>query len=75
MSITPMRSKGHCHQARIGQFFTKGREPIDLKIVAVYLLFLTAFFLQMQYSDAETTKPPILFDSEFTQPQKLQLRF
>jgi hypothetical protein len=29
----------------------------------------------MQFSDAETSKPPILIDSEFTQPQKLQLRF
>jgi hypothetical protein len=35
---------------------------------------VAAFFTQMQYSDAET-KQPILIDSEFTQPEKLQLRF
>ncbi len=34
MSITPTKSKGCCHQARTGQFFTKSREPIDIKIAA-----------------------------------------
>ncbi len=75
MSITSAKSQGRRHQARTGQFFTKNRESIDLKIIAVNLLFLAAFFIQMQYSDAETTKPPILINSEFNQPQKLQLRF
>ena len=74
MSIASTKSKGNCHQARTGQFFPKSREPLDIKIAAVNLLFLAAFFLHMQYSDAET-KLPILIDSEFTQPQKLQLCF
>jgi hypothetical protein len=75
MSTTSAKSQGRHHQTRTGQFFTKAREPIDFKIIAVNILFLAAFFIQMQFSDAETTKPPILIDSEFTQPQKLQLRF
>jgi len=40
----------------------------------VNCLFLAAFVLQMQHSGAET-KQPILIDTEFTQPDKLQLRF
>jgi len=40
----------------------------------VNCLFLAAFVLQMQHSGAET-KQPILIDSEFTQPEKLQLHF
>ncbi len=39
-----------------------------------YIRFLAAFVLQMQHSGAET-KQPILIDTAFTQPQKLQLRF
>ncbi len=74
MLIPPAKSKGRHLQARTRQFFTKSREPLNIKVVAVNLLFLAAFSLQMQYSTAET-KPPILIHSEFTQPQKLQLRF
>jgi hypothetical protein len=40
----------------------------------VNLLFLAAFAIQMQHSGAET-KQPILIDTAFSQPQKLQLRF
>jgi len=40
----------------------------------VNCLFLAAFVLQMQHSGAET-KQPILIDTAFTQPDKLQLRF
>ncbi len=29
-----MKSKGHHHQARTGQFFTKSRGPLDIKIAA-----------------------------------------
>jgi hypothetical protein len=43
-------------------------------VTMVNFLFLTAFVFQMQYSGAET-KQPILIDSEFTQPEKMQLRF
>ena len=34
MSIASTKSKGNCHQARTGQFFTKSREPLDIKIAA-----------------------------------------
>jgi len=34
MSIASTKSKGHRHQARTGQFFTKSREPLDIKIAA-----------------------------------------
>jgi hypothetical protein len=34
MLIIPMKSKGRRHQACTGQFFTKNREPIDIKIAA-----------------------------------------
>jgi hypothetical protein len=74
MSLSSAEGQGHHHKTCTRQFFTKNRDPIDLKIVAVNLLFLAAFFTQMQFSDAET-KQPILIDSEFTQPEKLQLRF
>jgi len=40
----------------------------------VNCLFLAAFVLQMQHSGAET-KQPILIDTAFTQPDKLQLHF
>ncbi len=34
MSIAPTKSKGRCHQARTGQFFTKSGGPLDIKIAA-----------------------------------------
>jgi len=74
MSLSSVESQGHHHKTCTRQFFTKNRDPINLKIVAGKLLFLAAFFTQMQFSDAET-KQPILIDSEFTQPEKLQLCF
>jgi hypothetical protein len=74
MSLSSTKGQGRRHKTCSRQFFTTTRDPIDLKIVAVNLLFLPAFFIQMQFSDAET-KQPILIDSEFTQPEKLQLRF
>jgi hypothetical protein len=55
-------------------FSAASRSTAGKKVIMVNCLFLAAFFAQMQYSDTET-KPPILIDSEFTQPEKLQLRF
>jgi hypothetical protein len=49
MSITPMKSKGRRHQTRTGQFFTKSRGLLDLKIDATLHLiglkddFVTTF--------------------------------
>jgi len=57
-----------------GSFSPKHESPLNVKVTAINLLFLAAFFIQMQYSTAEM-KQPILIDSEFTQPQKLQLHF
>jgi hypothetical protein len=74
MSLTTKKSKSHHHEASSRQFFAKSREPLNIKVTVINLLFLAAFFIQMQYSTAET-KQPILIDSKFTQPQKLQLRF
>ncbi len=34
MSIAPTKSKGRRHQTRTGQFFTKNRGPLDIKIDA-----------------------------------------
>jgi hypothetical protein len=70
---TNSKSGGHKTGAW-GSFPTAGTSTASKKVIAVNLLFLAAFFIQMQYSDAET-KQPILIDSEFTQPDKLQLRF
>jgi len=74
MSFTPKKSKGRRHKACSRQLFTEGRWPIDIKVTAINLLFLIAFCIQMQHSTADT-KQPILINSEFTQPQKLQLHF
>jgi hypothetical protein len=53
---------------------TAGTSTANKEVIMVNLLFLAAFFTQMQYSDAEM-KQRILIDSEFTQPEKLQLHF
>jgi hypothetical protein len=74
MPIITKKSNGHHHQTGSREFFSQTREPFDIKVTAINLLFLTAFFIQMQHSSAET-KQPILIDSEFTQPERLQLRF
>jgi hypothetical protein len=75
MSISTAKSKSGGHKTGTwGTFSTASTSTASKKVIMVNLLFLAAFFTQMQYSDAET-KPPILIDSEFTQPEKLQLRF
>jgi hypothetical protein len=48
--------------------------PLDLNITAINLLFLIAFIIQMQFSEAEN-KQHILINSEFSQPDGLQLNF
>ncbi len=74
MQIVKKKSSSGCHQTSTRGFLTKTREPLHVGVIAMNLLFLFAFFIQMQYSTAHT-KPPILIDSEFSQPQGLQLRF
>jgi hypothetical protein len=74
MSFAQKKSKSRHDKACSKQFFAKSREPLNIKVTAINLLFLAAFFIQMQYSTAQT-KQPILINSEFTQPQKLQLCF
>jgi len=53
--------------------FHQEQRALDIKVTTINLVFLAAFFTQMQYSIADT-KPPILIDSEFTQPHKLQFQ-
>jgi hypothetical protein len=74
MSIAPTKSKSCHHKTRSRQFFTNSRERLNVKVTAINLLFLAVFFIQMQYSTVDT-KPPILINFEFNQPQKLQLCF
>jgi len=68
------------HKARSRCFLTKERQQwrwpcrIDFSVTAVNTLFILAFFIQMHYSGADT-KQPILIDSTFSQPSRLQLRF
>jgi len=75
-----MKSNSCRHKARSRSFFTKERQQwrwpsnINFSATAVNTLFILAFFIQMQYSDADT-KQPILIDSTFSQPPHLQLRF
>ncbi len=47
---------------------------LHISITAINLLFWFAFTIQMQFFYADI-KPPILIDSEFTQPEGLQLHF
>jgi hypothetical protein len=75
MLISTKKSKSGDHKTGTwGPFSTASTSTASKKVIMVNLWFLAAFFTQMQYSDAET-KPPILIDSKFTQPEKLQLRF
>jgi hypothetical protein len=50
------------------------RWHLNFNITAVNLFFIVAFTIPMQFSEAET-KQPILIDSAFSQPTRLQLRF
>jgi hypothetical protein len=75
MPISKTKSKSGGNQTGTwGPFSAASRSTASKKVIMVNLLFLAAFFAQTQYSDAET-RPPILIDSEFTQPEKLQLSF
>jgi hypothetical protein len=75
-----IKKKSTCSVNKIGSrgFLSKEgskwRWPLDLNITAVNLLFIIAFVIQMQYSEANT-KHPILIDSTFSQPSRLQLCF
>ena len=75
MPITQTKSKSGGNQTGTWSAFSAaGRSTASKKVVMVNCLFLAANVLQMQHSNAET-KQPILIDSEFTQPDKLQLHF
>ena len=80
MQITETKSSGGGNKIGTRGFLSKEgqrwRWPfrLNLGITAVNSLFIIAFFIQMQYSEAET-KQPLLIDSTFSQPSRLQLRF
>jgi truncated hemoglobin YjbI len=75
MQITQTKSKSGGNQTGTWSAFSAaGLSTARKNVAMVNCLFLAAFVLQMQHSGAET-KQPILIDSEFTQPEKLQLRF
>jgi hypothetical protein len=75
MPVSTKKSQSGGHKAGAWSTFSTASSAIARKNVTwVNLLFLAAFVLQMQHSGAET-KQPILIDTAFTQPEKLQLRF
>ena len=75
MQITQTKSKSGGNQTGTWSAFSAaGLSTARKNVTMVNCLFLAAFVLQMQHSGAET-KQPILIDTEFTQPDKLQLRF
>ena len=75
MQVSSKKSQSGGNQAGTWSTFSTASSAIASRNVTwVNFLFLAAFVLQMQHSGAET-KQPILIDTAFTQPQKLQLRF
>ncbi len=75
MQITQTKSKSGGNQTGTWSAFSAaGLSTARKNVTMVNCLFLAAFVIQMQHSGAET-KQPILIDTEFTQPDKLQLRF
>lgn len=80
MQNTETKSYSCRHKARSRSFFSKERPQwrwplyFNCSATAINTLFILAFFVQMQYSGADT-KQPILIDSTFSQPPRLQLRF
>ena len=75
MLLTPTKGKSGGNQTGTWDFFSSaGISTVRKNVTMVNCLFLAAFVLQMQLSGAETNQP-ILIDSEFTQPENLQLRF
>jgi len=75
MQVTQKKSKSGGNQTGTWSAFSAaGISTARKNITMVNCLFLAAFVLQMQHSGAET-KQPILIDTAFTQPDKLQLRF
>jgi hypothetical protein len=78
MQNIEMKGHGRRHKAGTRSFFPEKQQswrwPFNFNVTAVNLLFILAFFIQMQYSEADT-KRPILIDSTFSQPTRLQLRF
>ncbi len=79
MQIFKKKSTSGGHKIGSGSLLSKeGRKwwrwPLNLDITAVNLLFIAAFVVQMQCSQAET-KQPIMIDSTFSQPSRLQLCF
>jgi len=75
MQVTQKKSKSGGNQTGTWSAFSAaGISTARKNVTMVNCLFLAAFVLQMQHSGAET-KQPILIDTAFTQPDKLQLRF
>ena len=75
MQVTQKKSKSGGNQTGTWSAFSAaGISTARKNVTMVNCLFLAAFALQMQHSGAET-KQPILIDTAFTQPDKLQLRF
>jgi hypothetical protein len=74
MQIAKNKSTSSCNQTGFRSILPKTWESLHIRVTVINLLFPTAFFIQMPFLIADT-KPPILIYSEFTQPDKLQLRF
>jgi hypothetical protein len=78
-TLTP--SKSGCDKTSSGGFFsqTASRQsfsrPADPRAFVLTCAILWSSFLQLSSSNSSHSKKPILIDSTFTQPDKLQLRF
>jgi hypothetical protein len=78
MQIAKKKSASCCYQIGPRGFLPKTREPLHIRVTTVNLLFLAAFVCCICHTNGVLfgqNKPPILIDSEFTQTEKLQLRF
>ncbi len=70
-----MKKSSSCgYQIGTRGIFTKTKWPLNLGITAINLLFIIAFAIEMQFSEAKQ-KQAILINSEFSQPQWLKLCF
>jgi hypothetical protein len=77
MPQAQMPSKGHGHKTRSGSFLTKtapSRPFCQPRTIILTISVLWSSLLQISTSNSQS-KRPILIDSIFTQPDKLQLRF
>jgi hypothetical protein len=77
MSQAQMPGKGHGHKTRSGGFLAKtafSRPFCQPRTIILTIAVLWSSLLQISTSNSQS-KQPILIDSIFTQPDKLQLRF